>query len=77
MSGASQLIAGFEVEDRDGKEGDAENGHHEVEHGLSLFECFGQPSPRCDRMAMITPAAATNAAMLSANSATARQQLRP
>jgi hypothetical protein len=36
MSGASQLIAGDEVEDRDGEEAEAENGHHEVEHGMSL-----------------------------------------
>lgn len=45
MSGPSQLIAGFEVEDRDGEEREAENGHHDVEHGLSLCLKFGQP--RC------------------------------
>jgi hypothetical protein len=37
MSGASQVIAGDEVGDRDGEEAEAENGHHEVEHGLSLY----------------------------------------
>jgi hypothetical protein len=34
---ASQSIAGFEVEDRDGEEGEAEDGHDEVEHGVSLY----------------------------------------
>jgi hypothetical protein len=34
---ASQSIAGFEIEDRDGEEGEAEDGHDEVEHGVSLY----------------------------------------
>jgi hypothetical protein len=80
---ASQSIAGFEIEDRDGEEGEAEDGHDEVEHGVSLYlkkpvsEEAGQPRWRNARIARMTPATAKNAAMLSANSASARFQPRP
>jgi hypothetical protein len=34
---ASQSIAGFEIENRGGEEGEAGNGQDEVEHGVSLY----------------------------------------